>query len=155
LGSSLREPGLKISDRLVSISDPDARPIRKGKLGRPTDFGYVVQICEVTENTRCGARGLVVPAAHAPGNPAVNRLLTRQRTSSQSTRSRSPGATNPAAVAPANAEPAIAPGSRTHQPPQTPLRAARSRLKGDDGMQTWTGWAILAYDLDTLAIRAH
>ena len=30
----------------------------------------------------------------------------------------------------------------------------RSRLKGDDGMRTWTGWAILAYDLDTLAIRA-
>ena len=30
----------------------------------------------------------------------------------------------------------------------------RTRLKGDDGMRTWTGWAILAYDLDTLAIRA-
>ena len=31
----------------------------------------------------------------------------------------------------------------------------RSRLKGDDGMRTWTGWAILAYDLDTLAIRTR
>jgi transposase, IS5 family len=31
----------------------------------------------------------------------------------------------------------------------------RSRLKGDDGMQIWTGWAILAYNLDTLAIRTH
>jgi len=31
----------------------------------------------------------------------------------------------------------------------------RSRLKGHRGMRTWTGWAILAYDLDTLAIRAH
>ncbi|MGB8990076.1 MAG: hypothetical protein WCC37_25995 [Candidatus Sulfotelmatobacter sp.] len=31
----------------------------------------------------------------------------------------------------------------------------RTRLKGDNGMRTWTGWAILAYDLDTLAIRAH
>jgi IS5 family transposase len=31
----------------------------------------------------------------------------------------------------------------------------RSRLKGDDGMQIWTGWAILAYDLDTLAIRTR
>ena len=29
----------------------------------------------------------------------------------------------------------------------------RSRLKGDDGQQIWTGWAILAYNLDTLAIR--
>ena len=31
----------------------------------------------------------------------------------------------------------------------------RSRLKGADGMRIWTGWAILAYDLDTLAIRTR
>ena len=31
-----RVRGLKITDRLVSIADPDARPIRKGKLGKPT-----------------------------------------------------------------------------------------------------------------------
>ena len=70
-----RARGLKITDRLVSIADPDARPIRKGKLGKPTEFGYVAQICEVTENTRRGARGFILPAAHAPGNPAENRLL--------------------------------------------------------------------------------
>src|SRR5687768_10847249 len=35
-----RARGLKITDRLVSIADPDARPIRKGKLGKPTEFGY-------------------------------------------------------------------------------------------------------------------
>jgi hypothetical protein len=29
----------------------------------------------------------------------------------------------------------------------------RSRLKGDEGQQIWTGWAILAYNADTLAIR--
>jgi transposase, IS5 family len=29
----------------------------------------------------------------------------------------------------------------------------RSRLKGDHGQRTWTGWAILTYNLDTLAIR--
>ncbi len=70
-----RARGLKITDRLISISDPDARPIRKGKLGKPTEFGYVAQICEVTENTRKGARGFILPAGHAPGNPAENRLL--------------------------------------------------------------------------------
>ena len=48
---SRRARGLKITDRLVSIADPDARPIRKGKLGKPTEFGYVAQIAEVTENT--------------------------------------------------------------------------------------------------------
>ena len=29
----------------------------------------------------------------------------------------------------------------------------RSRLKGHRGAKTWTAWAILAYNLDTLAIR--
>jgi transposase, IS5 family len=58
----------------VSIADPDARPIRKGKLGKPTEFGYVAQICEVTENTRRGAREFILPAGHAPGNPAENTL---------------------------------------------------------------------------------
>ncbi len=61
----------------MSIADPDARPIRKGKLGKPTEFGYVAQICEVTENTRKGARGFILPTAHLPGNPAENRLLTQ------------------------------------------------------------------------------
>jgi len=44
-----RVAGEKITDRLVSMSDPDARPIRKGKLRAPTEFGYVVQITEITE----------------------------------------------------------------------------------------------------------
>ena len=30
----------------------------------------------------------------------------------------------------------------------------RSRLKGHHGARTWTAWTILAYNLDTLAIRA-
>lgn len=33
--------GMRISDRRVSIADPDARPIRKGKVRQPTEFGYV------------------------------------------------------------------------------------------------------------------
>ena len=70
-----RSRGMKITDRLVSLADPDARPIRKGKFGKPTEFGYVAQICEVTANTRKGARGFILPAGHAPGNPAENRLL--------------------------------------------------------------------------------
>jgi hypothetical protein len=30
---------------------------------------------------------------------------------------------------------------------------ARSRVKGQDGQRIWTGWAILAYDLDTLVVH--
>jgi IS5 family transposase len=31
----------------------------------------------------------------------------------------------------------------------------RSRLKGDQGRQIWSEWAILAYDPDTLAVRTR
>ena len=59
--SSGGSPAEPITDRLVSMFDPDARPIRKGKLGKPNEFGYVAQICEVTQNTRRGARGFILP----------------------------------------------------------------------------------------------
>ena len=29
----------------------------------------------------------------------------------------------------------------------------RSRLRGHQGARTWVGWAILAYNLDTLAVQ--
>jgi IS5 family transposase len=61
--------GEPFTDRLISIFDPDARPIRKGKLGKPNEFGFVTQIGEVTENTKSGARGLIIPATSQIGNP--------------------------------------------------------------------------------------
>ena len=70
-----RVAGEPITDRIVSLFDPDARPIRKGKLGKPNEFGYVTQLTEVTENTRRGARGLILPASTQVGNPAENTLL--------------------------------------------------------------------------------
>ena len=60
----------RIVDRLVSLADPDARPIRKGKLGKPNEFGYVAQLAEVTANTGRGARGYLLPAASAPATRA-------------------------------------------------------------------------------------
>jgi transposase, IS5 family len=179
-----RARNLKITDRLVSLADPDARPIRKGKLGKPTEFGYVAQICEVTANTRPGARGFILPAAHLPGNPAENRLLpqTMEELTRAGIQPREvvldggfmPGPTTQAFPDLSNEQIQIAgrhePGSRRTRKRRARYRTGiegrishlkrryglrRSRLKGDDGMQTWTGWAILAYDLDTLAIRAH
>src|SRR5713101_3037469 len=67
--------GEPIKDRLVSLCDLDARPIRKGKLGKPTEFGYVKQIAEVTPHTRPGARGFILPPVSAPGKPGENELL--------------------------------------------------------------------------------
>jgi IS5 family transposase len=52
-----RMRGEQIGDRLISIFDPDARPIPKGKLGKPNEFGFVAQLCEVTEHTKGGRAG--------------------------------------------------------------------------------------------------
>jgi IS5 family transposase len=51
-----------IPDRLVSLADPDARPIRKGKPGRPTEFGYTVLLAECE-------RGFVATHHTHKGNP--------------------------------------------------------------------------------------
>ena len=179
-----RARGLKITDRLVSISDPDARPIRKGKLGKPTEFGYVAQICEVTANTRKGARGLILPAGHAPGNPGENRLLTQtaNELDRAGIRLREIVCDGGFQVGPTkDAFPDLSdeqihlsghhePGSRRTRKRRARYRTGiegrishlkrsyglrRTRLKGHDGMRAWTNWAILAYDLDTLAIRTH
>ncbi len=32
------------------------------------------------------------------------------------------------------------------------VQLARRRPKGDEGQKTWTGWGVLAYNLDTLTI---
>jgi transposase, IS5 family len=52
-----RVAGKPIKDRIISLFDSDARPIRRGKLGKPNEFGFVSQLAEVTENTKPGARG--------------------------------------------------------------------------------------------------
>ena len=52
-----------IPDRLVSLADPDARPIRRGKPQKPTEFGYKASIADTPE-------GLVVSHQVYAGNPA-------------------------------------------------------------------------------------
>jgi transposase, IS5 family len=52
-----------IPDRLVSLADPDARPIRKGKPGRPTQFGSTLVVAE-------DERGFIADHQLQRGNPA-------------------------------------------------------------------------------------
>lgn len=56
------------SKRIVSLHDPDARPIAKGRLGKPVEFGYKAQI---TDN----ADGIVVDLVVLKGNPNDELLL--------------------------------------------------------------------------------
>lgn len=176
-----RVAGEKITNRLVSIADPDARPIRKGKLRAPTEFGFVVQLAELCENTRRGARGLIVPAASQIGSPNEPDLLpaTAVELDRLNLRPREvalDGGFFPIGVAEDLPDPqrVFIAGRQSAGSRRTDRRLARfrvgiegrishlkrryglrrSRLKGHHGARTWTAWAILAYNLDTLAIRA-
>jgi transposase, IS5 family len=177
-----RVAGDPIKDRIVSLHDPDARPIRKGKLGKPNEFGFVSQLAEVTENTKPGARGVILPASTKLGNPAEETLLpgTIAELEQLGIRPREvavdggfkPGPTNTALEPLAPKTVYIAgrqePGSKRTQRRLRRYRTGeegrishlkrrygldRSRLKGDEGRRIWTEWAILAYNTDTLAIR--
>jgi IS5 family transposase len=177
----LRLAGKPIKDRLVSISDPDARPIRKGKLNKPTEFGYVMQLTELCENTRRGARGLILPASTGIGSLNEAQLLpaTAQRLGELDLRPREialDGGFQPGPVRENLPEPDRLFISGHHAPHarKTNRRLAkfrvgaegrishlkrrygldRSRLKGHTGTRTWAAWSILAYNLDTLALRA-
>jgi transposase, IS5 family len=60
--------------RLVSLHDPDARPIRKGRIDRPVEFGYKAQVLDNDEGivvdytVECGA---------APDGPQLVPAITR------------------------------------------------------------------------------
>jgi IS5 family transposase len=176
-----RLAGEPIKDRLVSLADPDARPIRKGKQGKPTEFGYVAQLCEVTASTKPGSRGLILPSASAPGNPGENQLLPQttaelERAGIHLTEVALDGGFGPVpteeAFAHAPPERTFIAGRRVPGSKRTGRRLARyrtgaegrishlkrgyglgrSRLKGAEGERIWTGWATFAYDLDTIAV---
>jgi IS5 family transposase len=45
------------------VHDPDARPIAKGRLGKPVEFGHKAQVCDNED-------GIVLDHDVLPGNPA-------------------------------------------------------------------------------------
>jgi IS5 family transposase len=48
--------------RLVSLHDPDARPIKKGRIGKPVEFGYLAQVVDNED-------GVVADHSIEVGNP--------------------------------------------------------------------------------------
>jgi IS5 family transposase len=174
-----RLAGEPIRDRVVSLADPDARPIRKGKLGKPCEFGYVFQLAELTANTRRGARGLILPAASRIGSPNEHELLPTTAAELERLRLRPREVALDGGFRPELSNDAF-PTSKVfvagQQQPATrrPRRRLagyrvgcegrishlkrgyglrRSRLRGHRGARTWVGWGILAYNLDTLAVQ--
>jgi IS5 family transposase len=175
-----RFAGEKIANRLVSLHDPDARPIRKGKKPNPNQFGCMTQYTELTANTRRGARGLLVPPKVAVGSahedtllPAtVAEIMTLDLRPSEAVFDR--GFTTKATLATMaglGSRVFIVGSAQNGGSRRTRRRlashrvgcegriahlkreygAGRSRLKGVKGAMIWAGWSALAYDLDTVA----
>ena len=141
-----------------------------------------MQVTELCENTRRGARGLILPLSTEIGSPNESNLLpaTGQRLDDLKIRPKEialDGGFQPGPVADSLPPPErlFIAGRQSAGSRKTNRRLAkfrvgcegrishlkrryglsRSRLKGHDGAKTSAAWAILAYNLDTLAIRTR
>ncbi|HEX4059032.1 MAG TPA: ISNCY family transposase [Galbitalea sp.] len=56
------------SSRIVSLHDPDARPIKKGRLGKPVEFGYKAQLVDNED-------GVILDHNVEVGNPVDTSML--------------------------------------------------------------------------------
>jgi IS5 family transposase len=173
-----------IGDRLVSLSDPDARPIRKGKPGRPTEFGYTLLLGECE-------RGFIATHHTHKGNPPDAAQLVGAVTEVMALTGRPPGtvvgdrgfgtAANDAALAELGV--ARVGLARTGTPGKARLAweqtrrfkrmrnwrvgiearisqlkrsfgLRRTRLRRLGGARTWVGLGIFAYNLQRMTVVA-
>jgi transposase, IS5 family len=163
--------------RLVSLHDPDARPIVKGRLGKPVEFGYKAQVLDNPDGVVLDHQVWVGNPADAPLlAPAVGRVIHRAgRVPGAATADRSYGE---AAVDDALAELGVAqvaiprkgtPGQARRVEEHTrPFRRLvkwrtgsegrishlkhgygwdRTRMDGIDGARIWCGHGVLAHNL--------
>jgi len=173
-----------IADRLVSLSDPDARPIRKGKPQHPTQFGYTLLLAE-------DERGFIADHQLQQGNPAdAPQLIPAVRRVAEVT-GRTPGTVvgdrgfGTAANDRALAECGVARIGLQRKGRLSPTRAAvertrafrrmrnwrvgiearishlkrsfgvrRTRLRRLPGATTWVGLGIFAYNLQRMTVVA-
>ena len=170
--------------RVVSLHDLDARPIRKGRLGRPVEFGYKAQVAD-------NADGVVIDHVVVKGNPpdapmlvpAVARIAARfGRPPRAVTADRGYGEAKidaelealgvqrvaiPRRGRPGPARSKIQRGRRFTKLVKwrTGSEARISCLKRDfgwrrslfdgiGGAQTWCGWGVLAHNLIKIAALA-
>jgi transposase, IS5 family len=171
--------------RVVSLHDLDARPIRKGRLGKPVEFGYKAQ---VTDN----ADGVVVDHVVAKGNPpdapmlvpAVARIIARfGRAPRAVTADRGYGeARIDTELADLGVNQVAIPRRGRPGPARTKVQRGRrftklvkwrtgsearisclkrdfgwrrSLFDGIGGTQTWCGWGVLAHNSVKIAGLAH
>ena len=171
-----------IPDRLVSVFDLEARPIRRGKLSMKTEFGYKALLTETEDR-------VITHYAVYAGNPQDGGLLAAALSGHTQTIARTPqvvatdrgfgtkdnevllreagvqrislpykGRLSASRVAHerqrwfrrqqrwrSGQEATISLGSRKYE-------WRRSRLRGQDGADTWMGFGILTHNLDRMVL---
>jgi transposase, IS5 family len=172
------------SRRRVSLHDSDARPIAKGNLGKPVQFGYKAQ---VTDNDD----GVILDHVLEQGNPAdapqlapaIQRIITRTgRRPRTVTADRGYGEKSVddalhemgvrTVVIPRKGKPGQARQAAEHRPAfrrtvkwRTGSEARistlkrgygwdRTRIDGTEGARIWTGHGVLAHNLVKIAALA-
>ena len=171
-----------IPDRVVSVFDTEARPIRRGKLSMKTEFGYKALLTETED------RVITHYEVHV-GNPGDSGLLASALAGHTQTVPRTPRvvATDRGFGTKANEELLRTAGVKRISLPYKGRRGAaraaherqrwfrrqqrwrsgqeatislgsrkyewrRSRLRGRDGADTWIGFGILTHNLDRMVM---
>jgi transposase, IS5 family len=71
--------------RLVSLHDPDARPIRKGRLGKPVEFGYKAQVVDNDDGVVLDHNVEIGNPPDAPMlEPAIKRVIEQTKVAPKS-----------------------------------------------------------------------
>ena len=171
-----------IPDRIVSVFDPEARPIRRGKLSAKTEFGYKALLTETEDrlithyevHMRNPEDGSLLPAAYAghtqtvPGTPRV--VATDRGFGTKANEAFLKRAGVKQRCLPVKGRPSAARAAyqrqgwfrrqqrwRSGQEATISLGSRKygwrdSRLRGRAGADTWLGFGILAHNLDRIMI---
>ena len=167
--------------RVVSLHDSDARPIRKGRLGKPVEFGYKAQVVDNVDGIIVDHEVVIGNPADAPMlAPAISRIKARfTKTPTKVTADRGYGE---ASVDDALVEIGVTTVAipRKGKPPAARIKVQRQRgfvklvkwrtgseariaclkrdfgwrrtlFDGHDGVQMWCGWGVLAHNSTKIA----
>jgi transposase, IS5 family len=163
--------------RLVSLHDADARPIRKGRLGKPVEFGYKAQIIDnadgvildhnVEDETRQTHRNWRRRSNGSPAAPEVRHGLSPPIAATETFLSNATytplacamwrfraEANHLLPAANSNAGEPSAPRSNGEPDPKAASTISkrsygwnRTELTGIDGARTWCGHGVFAHNL--------
>jgi transposase, IS5 family len=164
------------SRRVVSLHDTDARPIRKGRLGRPVEFGYKGQVLDNTDGIVLDHDVMIGNPSDAPLlAPAIRRVIELfGRTPRAATADRGYGeASVEEELSALGVETVVIPRKGRANAERRKLQSSkrfvklvkwrtgsegrishlkhswgwsRTRIDGIDGARTWCGWGVLAHN---------